>query len=74
VDRKIPIKLINELLKDYKSPEDITGSDGILKQFTKAIIERALASELTHELGYEKHTRSGNGRVNSRNGSSNKTL
>ena len=51
MDTKIPIELIDELLKDYKKPEDITGSDGILKQFTKAIIERALESELTHELG-----------------------
>ncbi len=55
MDTKIPIELIDELLKDYKTPEDITGSDDILKQLTKAIIERALASELTHELGCEKH-------------------
>jgi len=74
MDRKIPIDLIDELLKDYKSPEDITGSDGILKQFTKAIIERALESELTHELGYEKHTRAVNGSTNSRNGRSHKRL
>ncbi len=59
MEQKIPPELINELLKGYKDPEDITGSDGLLKQLTKAILERALASELTHELGYEKHSRSG---------------
>lgn len=40
------------------TPEDITGSDGILKQLTKAINERALATELTYELGYDKHSQS----------------
>ncbi len=71
---QISLDLIDELLKGYKTPEDITGSDGILKQLTKAILERVLASELTHELGYEKHSRTGNGKHNSRNGSSSKIL
>ena len=70
--KEIRPELIDELLKDYKQPEDITGSDGILKQLTKAILERALNAELTHELGYEKHSRSD--KVNSRNGNSSKTL
>jgi len=74
MDKKIPPELIDELLKGYKSPEDITGSDGILKQLTKALLERALESELTHELGYEKHRRTDKVKSNSRNGSSTKTL
>ena len=37
--KEIRPELIDELLKDYKHPEDITGSDGILKQLTKAILE-----------------------------------
>ena len=73
MDKKIRPELIDELLKDYKDPEEITGSEGLLKHLTKAILERALASELTHELGYEKHSRSGVA-GNSRNGSSRKTL
>ena len=72
MSKKIRPELIDELLKDYKQPEDITGSDGILKQLTKAILERALNAELTHELGYEKHSRSV--KDNSRNGNSSKTL
>ncbi len=30
--------LINELLKDYKNPQDVIGENGILKQLTKAIL------------------------------------
>ncbi len=33
-------KLIAELLKDYKSPEDLLGKEGILKQLQKAIIQK----------------------------------
>lgn len=66
--------LIDELLKDYQKPEDIIGDNGLLKQLTKAILERALASELTHELGYKKHSPTGRNGGNSRNGKSSKTL
>ena len=71
---KINTDLIDELLKDYKNPEDITGSNGILKQLTKAILERALESELTHELGYKKHSSPVKPSGNARNGTSTKTL
>ncbi|MCG8606810.1 IS256 family transposase [bacterium] len=67
-------ELITELLKDYKSPEDLLGKDGILKQLQKAIIEKALEAEMTHHLGYEKHQRSGGTSENSRNGKSKKRL
>ena len=66
--------LINELLKDYKKPEDVIGENGILKQLTKAILERALASELTEHLGYEKNALEGRNTGNSRNGKTKKTL
>jgi putative transposase len=48
-------RLIDQLLADYKKPEDIIGENGLLKQLTKAILERALQAELTDHLGYEKH-------------------
>jgi hypothetical protein len=35
------------LLADYKKPEDIIGENHLLKQLTKAILERALEAELT---------------------------
>lgn len=67
-------ELIDELIKDYQKPEDIIGENGILKQLTKAIIERTLSAELTHHLGYEKHAPEGKNKGNSRNGKSAKTL
>src|ERR1700741_3521930 len=67
-------KLIDQLLTDYKKPEDIIGGNGLLKQLTKAILERALAAEMTDHLGYEKHDPAGHHRGNPRNGKSPKTL
>jgi putative transposase len=67
-------KLIDNLLKDYKTPEEILGDNGLLKQLTKAVLERAMQAELTEHLGYEKHDASGDNSGNSRNGKSRKTL
>jgi len=66
-------KLIDQLLTDYKRPEDIIGENGLLKELTKAILERALAAEMSEHLGYEKHE-AGQHRGNTRNGKSRKTL
>jgi len=66
--------LIDELLKGRSTVEDIAGENGLLRQLTKAIIERALRAELTTHLGYEKHTVEGRGSGNSRNGASRKRL
>src|SRR6184192_994349 len=67
-------ELIDNLLKDYKKPEDIIGENGLLKQLTKQLLERAMAAELTEHVGYEKHEAAGNKSGNSRNGKSAKTL
>jgi putative transposase len=67
-------ELLDELLKDYKSPDDMFGDDGLLQQLTKAVVERALQGELTHHLGYEKHDPAGKNSGNSRNGKSTKTI
>src|SRR5207245_10213018 len=66
--------LIDQLLADYKKPEDIIGENGLLKQLTKAILERALQAELTEHLGFEKHDPVGHHSGNSRNGSGRKAL
>ena len=66
--------VLDEILKDYQNPEDLLGRNGILKQLTKALVERALEGELTHQLGYEKYGVEGKNSGNSRNGSSSKTL
>src|SRR5215216_1769788 len=70
----INIDLIDQLLKDYKTPEDILGENGLLKQLTKAVLERAMRAELTQHLGYEPHDSAGDNSGNSRNGRSKKTL
>src|SRR5580658_9533444 len=53
---------------------ELLGPDGLLSQVTKAVLERALAEEMTAHLGYEKHDPAGRGSGNSRNGSTGKTL
>src|SRR5207253_8872413 len=70
----IDLKLIDKLLADYKNPEDIIGENGLLKQLTKALLERAMQAELSEHLGYEKHDPAGNNSENSRNGATAKTL
>src|SRR5215470_11984587 len=67
-------ELIDELLKDYDQPQDILGEGGLLKELTKAVIERCLETELDSHLGYPKHGRKGSALGNTRNGSSPKTL
>ena len=66
--------LLDKLLEGYQKPEDLIGENGLLKQLTKALVERALNAELTHHLGYDKNDPEGRGSGNSRNGRSRKTL
>jgi transposase-like protein len=55
-------ELIDELLKDYPNPQDVLAEDGLLKQLTKAVIERCLETELDGHLGYPKHGSQGRSR------------
>lgn len=73
-DRKIRRELLDELLAGYSKPEDLTGPEGLLKQLTGALVERALQAELTDHLGYDEHAPEGRGSGNSRNGVGAKTL
>ncbi len=66
--------VLDKLLANYQKPEDIVGENGLLKQLTKALVERAMEAELTTHLGYEKHDPVGYGTGNSRNGKSKKRL
>jgi putative transposase len=66
--------LLDKLIEGYQKPEDLIGENGLLKQLTKALIERAMKAELTHQLGYEKNAPEGRGSGNSRNGRSRKKL
>ena len=75
VDRQpLPQDLIDQLLANYKKPEDLIGEDGLLKQLTKALVERALAAEMAEHLGHGKNEPVENVAGNTRNGKSKKTL
>jgi putative transposase len=70
--------IIDELMKGYQRPEDMTGPGGILEQLTKRVYERILGAEMTHYLGYEKgqapQREEDKRPKNHRNGISKKTL
>jgi putative transposase len=71
----IDLKLIDKLLAEHgHRPEDIAGENGLLKQLTKAVLERAMQAELTAHLGYEKHDPAGYKTGNSRNGKTRKKM
>lgn len=53
----------------------LTGPDGLLKQFTKSVLETALNEEMTEHLGHEKNRAPGDREsANVRNGSRPKTV
>jgi putative transposase len=72
--KALPNELIDALLGDYKKPEDLIGENGLLKQLTKALVERALQAEMTEHLGHGKNHYVANETGNTRNGSSKKTI
>jgi putative transposase len=65
-------QLIDELMASSDGP--LIGPDGLSKELRKALVERMMAGEMNHHLGYEKHEVAGRGSGNSRNGKSRKTL
>lgn len=72
--KSLPTDIIDSLLVDYKKPEDLIGEHGLLKQLTKALVERALQAEIAEHLGHDKHETVTNSTGNARNGKSRKTL
>lgn len=69
-------ELLDRLFADYnyKKPEDLIGENELLKQLTKALLERALQAEMTVHLGHEKHGEIATKGGNARNGKSAKTI
>ncbi len=72
--KPLPAEIIDGLLAEYKKPEDLIGENGLLKQLTKALVERALQAEMTEHLGHGKNKPVENDAGNVRNGRSQKTL
>ena len=63
-------ELIDELLKEYKNPEDLMGEGGILKELTKALVERCLNAEIDTQLQESEESKP----KNRRNGHSKKKI
>jgi hypothetical protein len=79
-DRAVRRTLVDDELADQLLGKaqaegvELLGPDGLLSQVTKAVLERALADEMTGHLGYDKHDPAGRGSGNSRNGMTGKTV
>jgi putative transposase len=67
-------ELVERLMADAGEEAELLGPDGLLTSLTKAVMERALKAELTHDLGYAEGDPAGYGSGNSRNGSYPKTV
>ena len=68
-------ELIDELLEDYETPQDILAEGGLLKELRhRRDLTREQETELDTHLGYPKYGRKGNANGNLRNGHSQKTL
>ena len=67
---KIRPELLDELLAGIKTQEAMFGRDGLLKQLSGALVERALKAELAEHLEVERS----DGERNRHNGKSRKTL
>jgi putative transposase len=67
----IPRELIDQFVTGPMTAESV---EAVMRQFKKAIIERALGAEMTHHLGYASGDEKPEGVANHRNGSSGKTV
>jgi len=67
-------EVLDELLKDCNSPDEFYGPEGLVKQLSKALIERMMQAELTEQLGYGKSESGEKETENRRNGKTSKTL
>jgi putative transposase len=68
-------RLLDALLersRDQAGGLQLTGEGSMLGELVRAVLERALESELTAHLGYERHEQGGRG--NARNGTIAKTV
>ena len=61
-------EVLDELLKDCNSPDEFYGPEGLVKQLSKALIERMMQAVLTEQLGYGKNESGEKETENRRNG------
>ena len=61
-------ELIDRLLAEAGEGRELAGADGLLKQLTAALVNRALGAEITEHLGYESGEEPQETQLNRRNG------
>jgi putative transposase len=66
--------MLGALIAGKRGEREILGSDGVLGELTRRLVERALQEELTEHLGYPAGQAPPGGAGNSRNGGTPKTL
>jgi transposase-like protein len=70
--------IIDEMLDNINfrglTQDEVVGQDGLIKQLTGRILQRALEAEMTEHLGYEKNSNAGDNSGNSRNGHTGKRV
>jgi transposase-like protein len=70
--------IIDQLLDNINfkglTQDEVVGQDGLIKQLTGRILQRALEAEMTEHLGYEKNSNIGDNSGNSRNGHTEKKV
>lgn len=71
---KLDTEILDKLVAQCKTKEDIVGQDGLLQQIMRRALQGALDAELEEHLGYSKHSSKGKNSGNSRNGSTTKIL
>jgi transposase-like protein len=76
--RKKEKDIIDQMLDniDFRglTQDEVVGQEGLIKQLTGRILQRALEAEMTEHLGYEKKSNAGDNSGNSRNGHTEKTV
>ncbi len=66
--------MLGALIAGKRGEREILGSEGVLGQITRRLVERALREELSEHLGYPAGQAPPGGAGNSRNGGTPKTL
>lgn len=71
---QFPLDVLDKLIKQAGGPSAVAGPDGLLKQLTAAILNRALEAEMAEHLGYERGAAPSDDDDNRRNGHREKTV
>jgi transposase-like protein len=67
-------RLLEQIDFHGMTQEEVLGQDGLIKQLTGRILQRALECEMDLHLGYKKHDPAGDNSGDSRNGHTSRTV